>query len=64
MHTAQANGDLKAFNKAYRRYRLGAAAAGQPVMTYVTARTHLRQALADVAAGKAVPGIIKRVFEG
>jgi hypothetical protein len=63
MHTAQADGDLSAFNKAYRRYRLDRTAAGQPVMTYVTARSRLRQALAEVAAGKAAPGIIKRVFE-
>jgi hypothetical protein len=34
-------------------------------MAYTVARSRLRQALADTAAGKAPgPGIIKRVFEG
>jgi hypothetical protein len=64
MHTAQTGGDLSAFNKAYRRYRLSATAAGQPVMTYVTARSRLRQAIAEAAAGKAAPGVIARVFGG
>jgi hypothetical protein len=32
-------------------------------MIYVTARSRLRQALVEVAAGRAAPGIIKRVFE-
>jgi len=65
VRTAQEAGDLSAFNKVYRRYRLSATAAGQPVMNYVTARSRLRQAIADTAAGKAPgPGIIKRVFEG
>jgi hypothetical protein len=62
MHTAQAGGDLQAFNRSYREYRLSRTAAGQPVMTYVTARSRLRQALADVAAGKAAPGIVASVF--
>jgi hypothetical protein len=63
LYTAQADGDLSAFNRAYRRYRLSATAAGQPVMTYVTARARLRQALADTAAGKASPGFIRKVFD-
>jgi hypothetical protein len=62
MQTAQAGGDLSAFNRAYRGYRLDRTAAGQPVMNYATARSRLRQALAEVAAGKAAPGIIARVF--
>lgn len=63
MHTAQADGSLQTFNRAYRAYRLDRTAAGQPVMNYAAARSRLRQALADVAAGKAAPGIIARVFD-
>ena len=63
MHTAQAGGDLQAFNKAYRRYRLDLTAAGRAPTTYTVARARLRQALAEVAAGKAAPGIIARVFD-
>jgi hypothetical protein len=64
VRTAQAGGDLQAFNRAYKRYRLSATAAGQPFMTYATARSRLRQALAEVAAGKAPgPGIVASVFE-
>jgi hypothetical protein len=62
MAQAQHDGDLSAFNRSYRQYRLSRTAAGQPVMTYVTARSRLRQALAEVAAGKAPPGIINRIF--
>jgi hypothetical protein len=63
MHTAQAGGDLSAFNKAYKRYRLDLTAAGRAPTTYTVARARLRQALAEVAAGKAAPGIIARVFD-
>jgi hypothetical protein len=63
MHTAQAGGDLSAFNRAYRQYRLSRTAAGQPAMSFAIARSRLRQALADVAGGKAAPGIIARLFE-
>jgi hypothetical protein len=63
MHTAQAGGDLKAFNRVYRRYRLDLTAAGRAPMTYTVARARLRQAVAEVAAGKAAPGIIARVFD-
>jgi hypothetical protein len=63
MSTAQAGGDLKAFNRAYRQYRISRTAAGQPVMSFTVARSRLRQALADVAAGKAAPGVMARVFE-
>jgi hypothetical protein len=62
MSTAQAGGDLKIFNRAYREYRLSRTAAGQPVMTFTVARSRLRKAFAEVAAGKAAPGIIARVF--
>jgi hypothetical protein len=60
---AQHDGDLSAFNRAYRAYRLDRTAAGQPVMNYAAARSRLRQALTDAAAGKAAPGIIARVFD-
>ena len=63
MHSAQAGGDLKIFNRAYRAYRLSRTAAGQPVMSFTVARSRLRQTLSEVAAGKAAPGVIKRVFE-
>jgi hypothetical protein len=63
MPAAQAEGDLQAFNRAYRRYRLSATAAGQPVVNFTVARSRLRQALSEVAAGKATPaGIVARVF--
>ena len=58
----QHDGDLSAFNRAYRAYRLDRTAAGQPVMNYSKACSRLRQALAEVAAGKAPPGIITRIF--
>jgi hypothetical protein len=32
-------------------------------MTYTVAKSRLRAALAEVAAGKAAPGIIARVFD-
>jgi hypothetical protein len=64
LHAAQAGGDLKAFNKAYKRYRLDLTAAGRAPMTYTVARSRLRQALADTAAGRAPgPGIVRRIFE-
>jgi hypothetical protein len=63
VRTAQAGGDLQAFNRAYRQYRLDLTAAGRTPMTYTVARSRLRLALAEVAAGKAAPGIIARVFE-
>jgi hypothetical protein len=59
-HTAQAGGDLKAFNRAYRQYRISRTAAGQPAMSFTIARSRLRQALADVAAGKASPPRVRR----
>ena len=62
MQTPQAGGDLSAFNKAYKRYRLDLTAAGRAPMTYTVARARLRQALTEAAAGKAAPGIIARVF--
>ena len=63
VRTAQEAGDLSAFNKAYRRYRLDLTAAGRAPMTYTVARSRLRQALAEVAAGKASPGFIRKVFD-
>jgi hypothetical protein len=63
MQAAQAGGDLQAFNRAYRQYRISRTAAGQPVMSFTVTRSRLRAALAEVAAGKAAPGIIARVFD-
>ena len=59
---AQETGGLSIFNREYRRRRLRAQAAGEPFLPYRVAQRRLRQALADVAAGKAAPGIIGRVF--
>jgi hypothetical protein len=63
MHVAQAGGELQIFNQSYRRCRLARTAAGQPTMSFTVARSRLRQALADTAAGKAPGGIVARVFE-
>jgi hypothetical protein len=61
---AQQAGDLGVLNKEYRRRRLQAQAAGEPFLPYRVAVRRLRQALAEVAAGKAPgPGIVKRIFE-
>jgi hypothetical protein len=62
MAQAQQAGDPSPFNRAYKAYRLNRTATGQVPMNYATAKSRLRQWLADVAAGKASPGIIKRVF--
>ena len=63
MRTAQADGELQIFNRAYRQYRISRTAAGQPAMTFTIARSRLRQAIADTAAGRALgPGIIKRIL--
>jgi hypothetical protein len=62
MHTAQAGGNLKIFNRSYREYRLSRTAAGQPVMSFTVARSRLRRALTEVAAGAPPAGIVKRVF--
>jgi hypothetical protein len=63
VRTAQEAGDLKIFNRSYRKYRLDLTAAGRTPMTYTVARSRLRQAIAEVASGKAAPGIIARVFD-
>jgi hypothetical protein len=63
VRTAQEAGDLKIFNRSYRKYRLDLTAAGRMPMTYTVARARLRAALSEVAAGKAAPGIIARVFD-
>ena len=63
VRTAQEAGDLSAFNKAYKRYRLDLTAAGRAPMTYTAARSRLRAVLAEAAAGRAAPDIIARVFE-
>ena len=61
---ANANGDLGDFNRQYRVYRVTRTLRGQPAMSYTTARSRLRRALVEHAAGKAKPGaIVTRVFE-
>jgi hypothetical protein len=61
---AQGEGELKAFNRAFREHRLARFKLGKPSMNYATARSRLRAELAAVASGKSPPsGIIARVFE-
>jgi hypothetical protein len=60
---AQQSGDLGLLNKEYRRRRLQAQAAGEPFLPYRVAVRRLRKVLTEVAAGKAAPGIIARVFD-
>jgi hypothetical protein len=64
MSSARQEGELALFNKSYKEYRQRRFVAGKPSMTYAQARSRLRAALAEVAAGKAPPsGIIARVFD-
>jgi hypothetical protein len=63
VRTVQEAGDLAIFNREYRRRRLQAQAAGEPFLPYRAAVRRLRKALAEVAAGKASPGFIARVFD-
>jgi hypothetical protein len=64
MRAAQASGGLREFNVRYSQYRRARLDAGTPAMGYSAARSRLRKALTEVAAGKAAPGIIARVFGG
>jgi hypothetical protein len=64
VRTAQAEGGLVYFNREYRRRRLQAQAAGEPFLPYRVAERRLRRMLVDVAAGRAGPGIVRRVFGG
>jgi hypothetical protein len=49
---AKRNGDLKAFNRAYKRHRQAAMTAGTAYMPYTTAERRLKRALvAAIAAG-------------
>ena len=63
LSTAQANGDLKFFNRAYRQYRLACQQRGEGAMPYGTARAKLRKLLAGAAAGAPVSDVLQRVFE-
>jgi hypothetical protein len=61
---AQANGDLKFFNRAYHAYRLACQDRGERAMPYGTAVARLRKLLAGAAAGSSIAGVVERVFEG
>ncbi len=63
LSTANANGDLKWFNRAYRQYRLGCLQRGERAMDYGAARDKLRELLAGAAAGVPVKDMVQRVFE-
>jgi hypothetical protein len=63
LSTAQANGDLKFFNRAYRQYRLGCQQRGEHAMAYGVARAKLRKLLAGAAAGAPVSDLVAAVFE-
>jgi hypothetical protein len=61
MRSAQASGYLTVFNRAYRAYRLGRMARGEPAMSYAAAQSRLKRSLTSVAAGKAPgPGVAAR----
>jgi hypothetical protein len=60
---AKADGAMKFLNREYRRRRIEANERGESFMPYRAAEQRLRKALADVAAGKAAPGIVASVFE-
>jgi hypothetical protein len=62
LETAQANGDLRFFNRAYHRYRLACQQRGEHAMPYGTAMAKLRTLLAGAAAGVPVPDVIAAVF--
>jgi hypothetical protein len=64
LSTAQANGDLKFFNRAYRQYRLARQQRGERAMTYGAARAKLDKLLAGAAAGTPLANVLQRVFEG
>jgi hypothetical protein len=60
---AQKAGSLRAFNVEYRERRMAAFRQGKDFMPYSAARSRLRKALVEAAAGKASPGFVRRVFE-
>jgi hypothetical protein len=59
---AQRQGVLSQFNDEYRRRRLAAIAKGERFMNYSEAQTRLHKALAGVAAGGELRGLIESVF--
>jgi hypothetical protein len=60
---AQQSGDLGFVNREYKRRRSQAQAEGRPFPPYRVVQSRLRKALAEVAAGRAAPGIVARVFD-
>jgi hypothetical protein len=52
MSSAQQEGELKAFNRAYKEHRLARFREGKSSMTYAQARARLRTELAAIASGK------------
>jgi len=62
--SAQRSGEVSFINREYKRRRQEAFARGKPYLPYNAVQARLRQALAEVAAGRAAPGaIVARVFE-
>src|SRR5262249_10299123 len=62
MRTAQASGAMQTFNREFQQRRQQAFAEGRSYMSYSAARSRLRQALTEAAAGAPAAGIVKRVF--
>jgi hypothetical protein len=62
MASAQKTGSFKAFNVEYRERRLAAFREGKNFIGYSAARSRLKRAVVDVAAGGSPTGIMKRVF--
>jgi hypothetical protein len=60
---AQQLGDLRFFNRAYKRYRLDCLRRGGRPMPYGTAVAKLRKALAGAAAGAPITSLLGQVFE-
>lgn len=60
---AQDAGQLREFNKEYRRRRIAAQRAGKPFIDYDTARRRLAALLALVAAGRFSGNVIEQAFE-
>jgi hypothetical protein len=63
MRAAQQSGSLKEFNITYRERRQAAFREGKNFMSYSAARSPLRKAMVEAAAGKAAPGFIRKVFD-
>jgi hypothetical protein len=59
---AQQLGDLRFFNRAYKRYRLDCLRRGGRPMPYGTAVAKLRKALAGAAAGAPITSLLSRIL--